>query len=173
MTRPCTIVYLLQRGVSLSACSLCGFCHDSIQPFIFCWSIDGSTDNTLGVLRKAGAGREDQVGVIDQPVNGGKGEAVRAGVLAALKREGCLYVGFWNADMATPLELIDALAVSICQSAGSGSGFRSTHQTSRSASGASCHTPLSGPEFRYGCIRGAPSGHLRYTVRGQDIPGHQ
>lgn len=71
---------------------------------------DGSKDNTLDVLRRARAGREEQVDVIDQSANGGKGEAVRAGVLAALKREGCLYVGFWDADLATPLEMIGELA---------------------------------------------------------------
>jgi dolichyl-phosphate beta-glucosyltransferase len=71
---------------------------------------DGSKDKTLDVLRRARAGREEQIDVIDQPVNGGKGEAVRAGVLAALQREGCLYVGFWDADLATPLEMIEELA---------------------------------------------------------------
>ena len=70
---------------------------------------DGSTDDTLAVLQRASAGREDQVGVINQPANGGKGEAVRCGILAALQREGCLYVGFWDADMATPLEIIEDL----------------------------------------------------------------
>ena len=60
--------------------------------------------------RRARAGREDQVDVIAQPVNGGKGEAVRSGVLAALRQEGCQYVGFWDADLATPLEMIDELA---------------------------------------------------------------
>lgn len=70
---------------------------------------DGSKDNTLDVLRRAGAGRESQVSVIDQPINGGKGEAVRVGVLAALQQEGCLYVGFWDADLATPLEQIGEL----------------------------------------------------------------
>jgi dolichyl-phosphate beta-glucosyltransferase len=71
---------------------------------------DGSKDKTIEVLRLARAGREEQVDVIDQPANGGKGEAVRAGVLAALEREGCLYVGFWDADLATPLDMIGELA---------------------------------------------------------------
>ncbi|MBL8237051.1 MAG: glycosyltransferase [Bryobacterales bacterium] len=71
---------------------------------------DGSKDRTTDVLQRARAGREHQVDVLDQPVNGGKGEAVRAGILRALQREGCFYVGFWDADMATPLAQIAELA---------------------------------------------------------------
>lgn len=69
---------------------------------------DGSKDNTLAILRQASAGREQQISVINQPTNGGKGEAVRSGVLAALQRPECQYVGFWDADLATPLgQIID------------------------------------------------------------------
>ena len=71
---------------------------------------DGSKDDTLALLHRVQRGREEQIGVLDQPVNGGKGEAVRCGILAALEQEGCLYTGFWDADMATPLEAIEDLA---------------------------------------------------------------
>lgn len=71
---------------------------------------DGSTDQTLAVLGRARLGFENQVEVIDQPVNGGKGEAVRSGVLAALKQPGCQCVGFWDADLATPLNMISELS---------------------------------------------------------------
>ncbi len=70
---------------------------------------DGSKDGTLAMLRRARTGLEDRVDVLDQSVNGGKGEAVRAGVLAAMRQTGCRYVGFWDADMATPLEVIGDL----------------------------------------------------------------
>jgi dolichyl-phosphate beta-glucosyltransferase len=110
MNRPCTIVipcYNEEARFPLVRFAAFTAAHPSIH---FLLVNDGSKDKTIDVLRKAAAGREDQVGVIDQPVNGGKGEAVRTGVLAALQREGCLYVGFWDADMATPLELIDDLS---------------------------------------------------------------
>lgn len=110
MNRPCTIVIPCYNEESRFPSGRFGAfaaAHPSIH---FLLVNDGSTDNTINVLRRASAGREDQVGVIDQPVNGGKGEAVRAGILAALQREGCLYTGFWDADLATPLELIDDLA---------------------------------------------------------------
>lgn len=71
---------------------------------------DGSKDKTMDVLRRARTGREHQVDILDQPANGGKGEAVRAGILRALQRDGSAYVGFWDADLATPLEQIADLA---------------------------------------------------------------
>ena len=110
MNRPCTIVipcYNEESRFPLDRFAAFVAAHPSIH---FLLVNDGSTDNTIDVLRRASAGQEDQVGVIDQPVNGGKGEAVRTGILAALQREGCMYAGFWDADMATPLELIGDLA---------------------------------------------------------------
>ena len=109
MNRPSTIVIPCYNEASrfpLERFSAFVAAHPAIH---FLLVNDGSTDDTLTVLRQASAGVEDQVGVIDQPVNGGKGEAVRSGILAALRREGCVYVGFWDADLATPLETIDDL----------------------------------------------------------------
>jgi dolichyl-phosphate beta-glucosyltransferase len=57
---------------------------------------DGSTDNTLQVLQSMGAD------VLNLEKNSGKAEAVRRGILAALDRSPD-YVGFWDADLATPL----------------------------------------------------------------------
>jgi glycosyltransferase involved in cell wall biosynthesis len=66
---------------------------------------DGSRDGTLAMLHQASAGRENRVAVLDLPVNGGKGEAVRQGLLRAID-EGAAVVGFWDADFATPLDAI-------------------------------------------------------------------
>jgi len=70
---------------------------------------DGSTDKTLAVLERTAAAHPGQVRVIDQARNGGKAEAVRSGILAALVEPGCLFAGFWDADLATPLEAISDL----------------------------------------------------------------
>jgi len=70
---------------------------------------DGSKDNTLAVLQRTREAMPGQVDVLNQPANRGKGEAVRAGFLAALQRDDCQYVGFWDADLATPLEQINDL----------------------------------------------------------------
>ncbi|MHC4178100.1 MAG: glycosyltransferase, partial [Planctomycetota bacterium] len=66
---------------------------------------DGSTDDTaaaLETLRRWNPGKFD---VCHLPRNVGKAEAVRQGVLRALQRP-VDSVGFWDADLATPLEAI-------------------------------------------------------------------
>ena len=65
---------------------------------------DGSTDGTLPLLRSLAAKLPPGVEVLDCPVNGGKAEAVRQGMLQALDKSDAPVVGFWDADMATPLD---------------------------------------------------------------------
>jgi glycosyltransferase involved in cell wall biosynthesis len=69
---------------------------------------DGSRDKTLGVLNTIRDRCREQVWVVDQQPNQGKAEAVRVGVLKALSN-GAQYVGYFDADLATPLEAIDEL----------------------------------------------------------------
>jgi glycosyltransferase involved in cell wall biosynthesis len=66
---------------------------------------DGSTDDTLAVLRALEATLPGRVGVLDLPQNGGKAEAVRQGMRAGFKA-GADLVGYWDADLATPLDEI-------------------------------------------------------------------
>jgi dolichyl-phosphate beta-glucosyltransferase len=67
---------------------------------------DGSRDDTAAVLRKFQAETGTRVGVLDYPENRGKAEAVRQGMLHALAQHN-RFVGFWDADLATPLSAID------------------------------------------------------------------
>src|SRR5882724_337557 len=66
---------------------------------------DGSRDNTIERLEDLRRGNEDRVTVLKSPQNQGKAAAVRQGVNHALS-EGADYVGYWDADLATPLEAI-------------------------------------------------------------------
>ncbi|MEO1173039.1 MAG: GtrA family protein [Myxococcota bacterium] len=68
---------------------------------------DGSTDETLQILEQMRERWPDQVAVLDQQPNAGKAESVRAGVLWALERPEFEYVGYFDADLATPLSVID------------------------------------------------------------------
>lgn len=66
---------------------------------------DGSTDGTLGVLQAMVREQPERIRVLDERENRGKGESVRRGLLAALETSPDL-VGFWDADLATPLDLL-------------------------------------------------------------------
>jgi dolichyl-phosphate beta-glucosyltransferase len=78
---------------------------------------DGSSDATLSVLEAlqseaAKVGHPDRIVILDKKRNGGKGEAIRDGMAAALspatpgQEAACDYIGFWDADLATPLSAI-------------------------------------------------------------------
>jgi dolichyl-phosphate beta-glucosyltransferase len=67
---------------------------------------DGSEDGTAAILERIRAAAPHAVTVIRQAANRGKGEAVRAGILAATA-ENPAVVGFWDADLSTPLPAVD------------------------------------------------------------------
>jgi dolichyl-phosphate beta-glucosyltransferase len=66
---------------------------------------DGSRDNTVERIASLRAGNQDRVILLRAPVNRGKAEAVRLGINYALEQNAAL-VGFWDADLATPLNAI-------------------------------------------------------------------
>ncbi len=68
---------------------------------------DGSTDNTIQVVETVCAGLEQKSAVFKCARNSGKAEAVRVGINHALTNFEQEIVGYWDADLATPLESID------------------------------------------------------------------
>jgi len=63
---------------------------------------DGSTDGTKELLDRMVHQRVDRFMVLHLKKNSGKAEAVRCGMLHCA-RLGFAYVGYWDADLATPL----------------------------------------------------------------------
>ena len=66
---------------------------------------DGSTDETLHCLQTLQLANPRQIDVISLRQNSGKAQAVREGLQHAC-RIGADFVGYWDADLATPLDAI-------------------------------------------------------------------
>ena len=71
----------------------------------FCFVNDGSSDGTLGVLNALRDSDPERFSVVNLEKNGGKSEAVRKGILEVSNRKADV-TGFWDADLATPLDEI-------------------------------------------------------------------
>ena len=81
--------------------------HLSTSPTTdFVFVNDGSRDTTLVSLAALRDAAPTRVMVVDLAENSGKAEAVRQGLLAAVDL-GAAFVGYWDADLATPLDAID------------------------------------------------------------------
>jgi dolichyl-phosphate beta-glucosyltransferase len=88
----------------LDCASFLGFKY-SLHTIKFLFVNDGSTDNTLQLLESLRMAIADKFSVLSLVQNQGKAEAVRQGIMAALDFKPD-YVGFWDADLATPLDTI-------------------------------------------------------------------
>ncbi|QDV52440.1 dolichyl-phosphate beta-glucosyltransferase [Gimesia fumaroli] len=75
---------------------------------------DGSSDRTALILDDLKTAVPDAFDVLHLPQNQGKAEAVRQGMLQAM-HAGVDYAGFWDADLATPLEMIPEFAAQLDQ----------------------------------------------------------
>ena len=67
---------------------------------------DGSTDDTAGLHARMAREAPSSVRAMRLASSQGKAEAVRRGILEAIA-DGPALVGFWDADLATPLAVVD------------------------------------------------------------------
>jgi glycosyltransferase involved in cell wall biosynthesis len=82
------------------------FIGDGLTRFLFV--DDGSRDATRSILSELVASEPEGIGLLVLEQNRGKAEAVRRGLIEALK-ESPGAVGYWDADLATPLSAIPLL----------------------------------------------------------------
>jgi len=69
-----------------------------------CFVDDGSTDRTYEILSDIRERHPDNVCLLRLSANKGKAEAVRAGILHGLSHSARGCVGYWDADLASPLD---------------------------------------------------------------------
>jgi dolichyl-phosphate beta-glucosyltransferase len=74
-----------------------------------CFVDDGSSDGTGAVLDGLRSQCPERIIVHRLPKNGGKAEAVRSGVLHVAANTQWPIVGYWDADLSTPLDEVDRL----------------------------------------------------------------
>jgi dolichyl-phosphate beta-glucosyltransferase len=109
MSSTCTIVVpCYNEAARLDAEAFRRFASCNDVDFLFV--DDGSTDSTRETLDALRESRPDRIRVLALGRNLGKAEAVRQGLLAACESNPA-YVGFWDADLATPLDDISAFSL--------------------------------------------------------------
>lgn len=102
MARAVIVVPCYNEAERLDVPRFLEFCrHETCADFLLV--NDGSRDATQAVLERLVAANPERISLLQLPQNRGKAEAVRRGILAALERKP-EYVGFWDADLATPLD---------------------------------------------------------------------
>ncbi|MBE7170612.1 MAG: response regulator [Williamsia sp.] len=96
----------------LSTKEFIDFVHSNLG-YHLCFVNDGSKDNTLAMLQSISKGHEDHISVYNCPVNGGKAEAVRQGMLYLAKDTQFDYIGYLDADLSTDFKDFDDLVKTI------------------------------------------------------------
>ena len=93
-----------ERRLDLQAFRTFRAAHPAVE---FLFVDDGSRDGTLRLLEDLRSSDAEGFHLLDLARNGGKAEAVRQGILAAIEQKPEV-VGFWDADLATPLVELDS-----------------------------------------------------------------
>jgi dolichyl-phosphate beta-glucosyltransferase len=101
----CIVVPCYNEAARLRGAEFADFVrkHDRI---CFLFVNDGSKDGTLRVLQQLCAEDPERLFCLDLGTNHGKAEAVRLGMLHCIRDLHPKFTGFWDADLATPLEVI-------------------------------------------------------------------
>jgi len=98
------VIPCYNEGQRLPVSNFCEFLDDQ-DDVQFVFVDDGSTDNTCEILKLLNDSNPKNTEILRLSKNSGKAEAVRRGLMLALSKKPDL-VGFWDADLATPLSEI-------------------------------------------------------------------
>jgi glycosyltransferase involved in cell wall biosynthesis len=104
----CVVIPCFNEELRLRSADFLAFL-DAHPRSALCLVDDGSTDRTLAVLHQLQSTRPDRIIVHAVAPNGGKAEAVRAGVLHVAAPGAWPIIGYWDADLSTPLDEVDRL----------------------------------------------------------------
>ena len=85
----------------------------SVNDIHFCFVNDGSSDRTIDVLQRLKEAFSDKISIIDYENNVGKAEAIRKGVHSIVSQRKYEYIGYFDADLSTPLKEIQLLLNSL------------------------------------------------------------
>lgn len=118
MSAVCIIVPCYNEATRLPADAFAGYLSQQTG-VSFCFVNDGSTDQTQAVLTQLQARYPRQITVLNLPQNAGKAGAVRAGMLHCAGTGNATgafdYLGYFDADLATPLDAIGDLSAVLDQ----------------------------------------------------------
>ena len=103
-TETALVVPCYNEAQRLPAADFCDFLRDATDVRLI-FVDDGSTDRTPERLIELASVGPERVEILTLPANVGKAEAVRVGMLRALEL-GSGYLGYWDADLATPLSAL-------------------------------------------------------------------
>jgi dolichyl-phosphate beta-glucosyltransferase len=102
MQEVCVVVPCFNEEHRLPRQEMLAFLHEHENTAI-CFVDDGSSDGTWSLVERLQRAAPDAVLMLHLSENQGKAEAVRQGVLHAALSQRFRLIGFWDADLSTPL----------------------------------------------------------------------
>lgn len=102
MKKTCIVIPCYNEGYRLPIKEFEEY-YDFNEDISYCFVNDGSKDDTIALLYGIEKQRTDRIIIVDLKINHGKSEAVRRGMMVVAERNKFDFIGFFDADLSTPL----------------------------------------------------------------------